>query len=343
MTAPDIVDGVRTGRRHGAMILRAAVTIALVAALAWAVDLRAAARLLAGASLAPLLIGVLLAFADRMLMAGKWYPLLHAQAPDVPLGRAVRAYLAASFAATFLPSSVGGDVLRTVALSRGRGRALEVGVSIVVARALGLFGLTLAALLATVAGTRLAPRFGGLLPYAVAAMLVAVAIAALLFTGAGRSTADRVAGLLPGARLPALATRLLASLGAYRGRGVTLGVASVLSFLEQGLPVLVLWVCSLALRLDVPLLALAVTVPLALFVARMPVSFGGLGLLEGSLVFLLGVLGIPAAEAVAIGLAGRVVGLLAALPGALWWGDLFGGVQAIGLELSAPREAGVES
>ena len=71
-------------------------------------------------------------------MIGKWYPLLKVQGLDIPLAQATRVYLAASFASLFLPTSVGADIVRTLALGGERRATLEVGASIVVERMLGL-------------------------------------------------------------------------------------------------------------------------------------------------------------------------------------------------------------
>ena len=68
--------------------------------------------------------------------------------------------------------------------------------------------------------------------------------------------------------------------------------------------------------------ALIIATPLALFVARLPVAVAGIGVLEGALVFLLGLFGVPAVAAISIALAGRVVDIIAALPGAFLWADV---------------------
>jgi uncharacterized membrane protein YbhN (UPF0104 family) len=68
--------------------------------------------------------------------------------------------------------------------------------------------------------------------------------------------------------------------------------------------------------------ALIIATPLALFVGRLPIAIAGIGVLEGALVFILGLFGVPAVAAVSIALAGRVVEVIAALPGAFLWADL---------------------
>jgi uncharacterized membrane protein YbhN (UPF0104 family) len=65
-----------------------------------------------------------------------------------------------------------------------------------------------------------------------------------------------------------------------------------------------------------PFRAVVATVPLALCVARLPVSFGGFGVQEAAFVFFAGAVGIPSNEALPIILLSDLVMLAAFLPAA---------------------------
>jgi uncharacterized membrane protein YbhN (UPF0104 family) len=75
---------------------------------------------------------------DRVVMAGKWRILLAAQGLVHSLGELVRTYFVATFYGTFLPTGVGGDVIRIMQVGRGNERALAVTASVVMERVLGL-------------------------------------------------------------------------------------------------------------------------------------------------------------------------------------------------------------
>ncbi len=111
--------------------MRAGVSIGLILLLAWIVDVNRLIVVLLSADVWLFALATLVAFADRAMMIAKWYPLLRVQGLRIPLARAARVYLAASFASMFLPTSVGADLLRTFALG-ARQATLEVGASIVV-------------------------------------------------------------------------------------------------------------------------------------------------------------------------------------------------------------------
>src|SRR5690348_1404236 len=110
-------------------LVKVVVMVVLVVVLARLVEFDALVESVRAADPGLLLVAVGAAFVDRLVMIGKWYPLLRVQLPSIPLLRAARAYIAASFAALVLPTSVGGDMLRAIALGRGRGAVMEVGAS----------------------------------------------------------------------------------------------------------------------------------------------------------------------------------------------------------------------
>jgi uncharacterized membrane protein YbhN (UPF0104 family) len=312
-----------------APILRLFVACGLAALLLHGVGLRALAQSLRVADPALLALALLLCFVDRAVMIGKWYPLLTAQVPGVPLGRAARAYLAAGFASYFLPTSLGADALRSFALGRGRRAVAEVGASVVLERLLGLLGslvLVLAALLVALRGSaRLAP----LLPWAAGTLVLCLGL--LLAACSRRATA----GLL--ARLPAasshrvwrLVHRLAAAGERYRRSPGMVAAVAAASAAEQLFPVLVLWVLARALALPISFTSLFIAVPLALFLGRLPITFAGLGVFEGALLTLLGIYGVSRADALALGVAARLFEVATQLPGALFWSDLAGAREAV--------------
>jgi hypothetical protein len=68
--------------------------------------------------------------------------------------------------------------------------------------------------------------------------------------------------------------------------------------------------------LEVSLVALAASLPLALLFARLPISFDGIGVFEGIFVLLMSLGGISAPQAGAVAVVSRILGAIAYLP---WW------------------------
>lgn len=308
--------------RGSRALINVAVSAVLLAILAWFVDLRSLGELLLAAN--PWLVGaaIVAALADRALMIGKWLPLLHAQDVDVPPLRAARVYLATSFAQFFLPTSVGSDVLRAVALGRQQKKIVEIAASIVMERLLGVAasGILAAAALAAALTTSVPLFF--LVPWALAA--VAAALAAVCLPLAPRLSIHvrRWFERHPHSRWAQIGLKFGNAYDLYRHHIPTLLIVGALSVVEHCFPIVVFWILAHALGIAVSPVALIIATPLALFVGRLPIAIAGIGVLEGALVFILGLFGVPAVAAVSIALAGRVVEIVAALPGAFLWADL---------------------
>ena len=310
-------------RRHLVLFLRLLITISLLAFILTLVDTKDAARLVSTANIPLLLAAVLVAVADRLLMVVKWYPLLRVQQVSVSLARATRAYLASGVAHYFLPASVGADVLRAAVLGRAGRFIIEVGASIVAERALGLVASALMSLVSLALALRLGLPVELILPWALLAVLAGCAI---LILPLNRNVVRFVRGsktLLRIGRAGALLERFAATYAIYRREVGMLVLMGGLTVLEQLFPIAILWLLGKALGIAVGFVAVVVAVPLTLFVVRLPISFGGLGVGEGALVYLLGLFGISPTEALTLALSTRIVEVLVnAGPSVFLWRDL---------------------
>jgi uncharacterized membrane protein YbhN (UPF0104 family) len=299
-----------SGGQLGSFLLRVGVSVGLLAVLFAFVDRAELARRLAGADAGRLVLVVLIVTADRLLMAWKWWLLIRGREAAVSLWAAVRAYYVASFAGWFLPMTVGADVVRIAALSGG-GRTPGLVASVVVERVVGALAQ---AVLATVSlGFLIALGLGAEIgPDKRWALLGALAAAFLAFPFSFR-VAAWLAPRLPGGPLRSLAT-------AYAGYAVSgpllLGFFG-LTLLEGCFPIAYHYVVGKALGLDPGWSFYIATVPLVFLVARLPVSLGGLGVLELSFVYLAALLGLGRTEAFSIAVVAEALVLVSLLPGAV--------------------------
>jgi uncharacterized membrane protein YbhN (UPF0104 family) len=311
-----------TARRAAGALLRLAVTAGLLALLLRLAEPADVGRRLAGVRPEVLAAAVLIWSADRLLNFLKWAPLLRVHV-DAPLPRVLRVYYAAYAVSFVIPFSEGADALRAVALGRGRGRIAEAAASIVMERLLGFAALVvlgLAALGVAVAdGLPLAP----LLPWmaggaAAAAGILALALggpfAGRLRSAAGRSTRLR-AVLEP-------AGRFVDACATYRRRPGVLLFVGALAVLEIALFVVTMLVLARALGLDVALPPLLLALPVALFLAQLPIAWRGLGVAEGGMVWVLGLFGVAAEAGLSLLLLFRLVDVGVAVPGAVLWREL---------------------
>ncbi len=310
-------------RRHLVSLLRLLITVSLLAFILTLVDVKDAARLVGSANTPLLLAAVLVALADRLLMVVKWYPLLRVQEVSVSLVRATRAYLASGVAHYFLPASIGADVLRAAVLGRAGRFIIEVGASIVAERALGLIASALMSLVSLALAVRLGLPVELIFPWALLAVFAGCAILVLPLNKNVLRAVRNSKMLLRMGRARTLLERFAETYAIYRREVAMLVLMGGLTVLEQFFPIAILWLLGQALGVAVGFVAVVIAVPLTLFVVRLPISFGGLGVGEGALVYLLGLFGISPTEALTLALSTRVVEILVnAGPSVFLWRDL---------------------
>jgi uncharacterized membrane protein YbhN (UPF0104 family) len=111
--------------------------------------------------------------------------------------------------------------------------------------------------------------------------------------------------------------KLYARMDLFAGSSV-LTSSFLLAFLLQFGRVLAALLAARALHLDVAFANLLVIVPVAMLVSILPVSIGGLGLREGTMVSLLGMVGVAPAAGLALSVLLLATGFVSTLPGAVF-------------------------
>src|SRR5690349_55473 len=103
---------VSSARRYAVIAIKLAVSVALLALLFSRVDGRQLWASARQASIAWLLAALALYFTTVLAATWRWQLLLNAQNVSVPARRLLGSYLVATFFGNFLPSNIGGDVIR---------------------------------------------------------------------------------------------------------------------------------------------------------------------------------------------------------------------------------------
>jgi glycosyltransferase 2 family protein len=302
------------------LVLQLGAASALLAFLLSRLDWQRSLALIRGAEPLLLAVVVMIQMADRVLMALKWHQLLRVL--DHGLGRwaAIRVYYESTFIGFALPlGGLGPDVVRFVRL-RGHGIDPHVTLAsmvmerlngVVATLALIVIGLGVLASLAPQAALR---EFA-LVAAAGAAVTGALAAALIFHPPFAR-------GLFRLLKLPAPSesgrfAKYLAAANAYSARRATLAVNLGLSMIEQTAPVFTMWVGSHALGAPLPWIVCLAVTPVAVIIQRLPLTYAGLGLREGSAAALLVALGYDYSAALVLLMTLFAMFLIALLPGAI--------------------------
>ncbi len=269
-----------------------------------------------------LLVALLLYFGAIAVGSVKWQILLKAQGIGVPLGSLLSFTFVGLFFGNFLPTNVGGDLVRGYDLARHTLLPAETAISVLVDRMLGLIAFVfVAAVMALL--VVYSEGQAALWEVAVVSALVLSALCALfalMLSGRLRAQIRRLFGIPFLSRLAPLYDRLSEALSAYRRSYAALGVCFCISVLVLTIGSVVNYLISLALGGGISLLHIFLFTPLITFVLLMPISLGGIGLNQSAYVFFFNLVGIPEQKSLAISLIMQAIIIISSLPGGLlWW------------------------
>jgi glycosyltransferase 2 family protein len=303
--------------RVGSTILKGVITLALYAAVFYKVDVTALWARLSTANLGWVVLGVFCYAAGQWTSAWRWWILLPPVRLKVPYLRLVAFYFVGMFFNIFLPTIVGGDAVKAILLARETGAPARSMMSVFMERNVGLLALFVIA--ASAAWFAPPITLLGLPILVLVLLLFAGFIGAniVIFNPRAYHLLDRIVALTPLSKIRARASSLYEAVVPYRRAGWPLALSLALSFLFQGVVILVVFLSAKALSHDVPALALAVFVPLISLAGMLPISVNGLGVREALYLLLFGRVGVPADVAVSMAVLYFAVTLTASLPGGL--------------------------
>jgi uncharacterized membrane protein YbhN (UPF0104 family) len=254
-----------------------------------------------------------------IVSAWRWDLLLRAQHVHMPFGGLTSSFLVATFFNNFLPSNIGGDVVRIGDTARAAGSKTLATTVVLVDRGIGLLGLVFVAAVGTTLAARRSDAIGPVGPGALWAGLVgAVAVAAFAVL-----MPTRVGALLQ--PLKALhqewveerINRLTGALARFREAPNALAACFIGAILVQGVLVAFYLAICLALHLQVPVAHLAIIVPISFIVQMVPLSVNGLGVRESTFGFYFTQLGQPLESGLALSLIGAALIMLFSTSGAV--------------------------
>ena len=278
-------------------------------------------------TIAPLwfLVALLIHLSGIVIRTVRWSMLIRSLGVQVPFGRLFYLYMAGTFFNTFLPTGIGGDVVKIVDLTPESGGARAFS-TVFADRLTGILGSSLVALIVALFDPVDVPPA---LVAAIALVSGGILLAAVLLTQ--QRLIDRIMRHVPGwSRLlgKEKIRRVYEALTSY-----SLGVIARSTLISLPFTLTVIasqYALALGLGLQVPVQYFALFVPMTALVQMIPISFNGLGVREGAYQALFGTVGVAGEQAVAMSLMYYVLRVVT---------GLIGGVLYLIGNLRAPRSA----
>lgn len=285
--------------------VRIAVSAALLAAMAWAVDGAGLWRLLQDADPAWFALAFALGVTANVVSAWRWLAIARHMGLNASAAALLPAYGRNVTLNTVLPgATLSGDAYRAITLQRLGNPVIKAAASVALDRLSGLWALFVISWLAWLALA--ASGTAAIAPAVLNAHLAALGLA-IAAPYAARALANRL-NPDPG-RLPTRFLRLLSETARLTW------LTFVPSVVVQLATIAALWAAMHAVAPEVPALTLVAASAPVFLAAALPVSVGGFGTREAALAAYWLLAGLPADAAVAGAL---LHGLATTLQGALW-------------------------
>ena len=303
-------------RRVTSWVLRAAASAVLLWLLMRRLDLSHVGGLLRHMQVGWLAAALGVMLVSRVLSCLRLIILVRAKGIPYDAKIVSRIVLAAEFYGAFLPTSIGGDAVRLVGLTRHTAKGIEAGSAVFVERAIGVFGLLVFGVIGTLwAWPRLHDH--AILWAALAPSVVGLLVAAAAMKERWASFVLRWSGLL---RVP-WAGKLLAwqqAVRAYRRQPLVVVQVLAVTLGIHFLRILAVYLAAVALGAALPFAPVLAFVPLILLISLLPISVGGFGVRENAFVHCFGQVGASPAMAFSISIVAHTLSVIAHIPGGLW-------------------------
>ena len=282
------------------LLLKISLSIALILWITQGVALDSVFAVITDSSASLLILAFSLFFVGYVIAAFRWRTLIRVQDGDAPIFFLVRSFMVALFFNNFLPSTVGGDVVRMYDSWRLGNTKSDAVTVVLVDRFLGVIVLFCFALLALVFDETVAGEVPFITAW-VAAGLAVMGIATWLVLKIPVSITQRLSSAKSGviARIGGILEKVHRSFQAYRQARSAVLRALALSVLLQVNVVFHFILVARAVGIDVPAESMFLIIPVAVFIMMVPISINAIGVREAVFVFLFSLYGVQSVEALA--------------------------------------------
>jgi len=304
-------------RRYVLLAAKLSVSIILLVVLFSKIDVAQLWQTARSASVPWLLVALTVFGASTLVAVWRWNLLLKTQRLDITFRSLLGTFLVSTYFNNFLPSNIGGDVIRITDTGRRANSKTLATTVVLMDRILGLIALTFVAALGATAVGRLHHTTAPIWPVWLWTGFLAGAAATTpaVFAPVGFGRLLRPLTVFHpewvGGRISTLTETLArfgeqpaALLGAFAG-AIVVQVTLVLYYFSV----------AYALHLDIALSDLAVVIPMSFVVQLLPVSVGGFGVREAFFSYYFHQIGQPIEDAVLLSLVGQALLMLFSMSG----------------------------
>ena len=286
-------------KKISSLILKISITAVLLIFLFHKIDFHALVEVVRVADRQKMLAAFGLFFFLNLLVLLRWSLLLKGFGINVSLYRLFLSYISSLFFNLFLPSTIGGDTLRTLDISQHTQKPSSgILATVILDRAIGFFGLFVVLIVSLAFGYKVFNDIS-ILWATFLLLLLVLFLSALMFWG---WFFHRFFKCLPFKKLKSYLNNIHLATSSYKERRSFLWGALFLSISVHVGMAAVYYLLALSLHESLGFLYFLIAVPMITVFSTLPFTVGGLGLRDTASVVVFTRVGLAAAKAFALSL-----------------------------------------
>lgn len=302
-------------KKMASLLVKIILSVLILTILFYKTDVNKFYAIMKGADMQIFFFAFFLFIVAQTISTYRWKMLLHTEKMNVHFYNLVGYYFIGMFFNLFMPTIVGGDVVRGYYLYKKSNMGSESAASIFVERLSGFFALMVIGLLSLIIG------YSYINDKPVIVILLAfitLGFFAFLLLIASKGVRDRVNNFIKDGRLEWVRQKLKGiseSIKRYRNHKEVVIRVVLLSFLVQMIGIFIFYFISKSLSFNVSLAYFFLFVPIITVISMAPVTFGGLGVREFLAIFLFHKVGLGTTEALSLSLLWFSISVIASIFG----------------------------
>ena len=303
------------------IILKATISVCLIVFILLKIDLKNLSQVLFSVKWFLFLLSFLLLLFQQVVIAYSWNLVLKAQGNHISFDKIIQIHFIGNFLGTFLPSSIGMDVIRAYSLSKHvpKGKGVDAASSMFILRMIGFLMLFALALVISLSMYDFFKDKS--IIWTVGGMFLSFVLGiGIMVNSQTKKIIEKILDIL---RAKAIKDKLHRFYHAVMDAAVYRKVMFriiMLSLFTQIIGIIIFYTAGLSLNISVPIIYYFLYIPVIQVIVLLPISIAGIGVREGAFVYFFTQLGVSRTQAFSLSLVVFSLSLcLAFIGGIIYW------------------------
>ncbi|MCK9602946.1 MAG: flippase-like domain-containing protein [Candidatus Omnitrophica bacterium] len=266
------------------ILFRVGISIVLLLFLFRQIDKKSLLEIIKNADKGYLFLAFIVFFFNYVFCLLRWQMLLKAIKIHIPISRIIISFAGGVFFSLFLPSTIGGDLMRSMDLAAHTKRPREVVATVFLDRLSGYIGLVVLALLSLFFGWRLLEDRIILISVSLITVLLIIILLVLFNKTIFLKINKYLSGLSSG-KIMGSVMNLHQEIHLFRHHKKVIFKNLLLSVFVQIITPFCFYIIALSVGLQINIVYFFILLPIIGAITLLPISIGGLGLRDATTIF----------------------------------------------------------